>query len=336
MIDLRSDTFTLPTQEMLEVMASANVGDDVFSEDASVNELEEYAASLFGKEAGLYCPSGTMTNQVAINVHTKPGDEVICDHQSHIYLYEGGGIAANSGASVSLLKGNRGRLNLEQIQRAVRADDPHFPKTRLVSLENTANKGGGSVYPGQMIRDISTYCREEGIAIHLDGARIFNAIVESDYNSIDIGNWFDSVSICLSKGLGAPVGSVLVGSKDFIHQARRVRKRFGGGMRQAGYTAAAGLYALKNHVDRLIDDHRHAKRIAAILQGQSYTKEVIEVQTNIVMLQLNDGISGPEFQDKLKERGILALALSPDSVRLVTHLGVSESQIDQLEELLNF
>lgn len=336
MIDLRSDTFTKPSPEMLEAMFHAEVGDDVFGEDPTVNELEQYTASLFGKEAGLFCSSGTQTNQVAIRVHTRPGNDVICDQYAHIHYYEGGGIAANSGATVSLLPGDRGLLKAHQIEKAIKVDNVHFPKTSLVALENTSNKGGGSIYDINDLLQIKELCKTNKLKLHLDGARIFNAIVERDYTELDIGNVFDSVSICLSKGLGAPVGSVLVGDADFIHQARRVRKRFGGGMRQAGYIAAAGLFALKNNIPHLKVDHENAKIIESILTKQSYTKSIAKVESNIVVLTLNSRFSGEEFVVELNKRGILVLSLSEDSVRFVTHLDVSQDMMNQLEEKLSF
>ena len=257
-IDLRSDTITIPTKGMLNAMMSANVGDDVWEEDYTVKELESKLASIFGMEAGLFCPSGTMTNQIAIRVHTKLGDQVVCNKLSHIYNYEGGGIASNSGASVKLLEGDSGKLSLNQIKSSVNPDDPHYPKTKLVSLENTVNKGGGVCYSMESIFDISHFCRNNNLAFHLDGARIFNALVKTNQDPLNYGKSFDSISVCLSKGLGAPIGSILLGSQDFIYEAKRVRKSLGGGMRQVGYLAAAGIYALDNHIKRLQEDHKRA------------------------------------------------------------------------------
>ena len=336
MIDFRSDTFTKPTPEMLDAMFRAEVGDDVFEEDPTVNELEHLAASMFGKEAALFCSSGTQTNQVAINVHTRPGDDIICDQFAHIHYYEGGGIAANSGATVSLLAGTNGLISTKQIEAAIKVDNVHFPRTSLVALENTSNKGGGSIYSKSALVEIHKLCKSRGLAYHLDGARVFNAIVESDYTAQDLGSWFDSISICLSKGLGAPVGSVLVGSKEFIHQARRVRKRFGGGMRQAGYLAAAGVYALKNNVDRLKVDHRNAHQIESILLKQSYTDHVSPVESNIVILHLNQRFTGEQFVKALEERGIKVLSLSDQSVRFVTHLDITVEMMNKVEEKLSF
>src|ERR1700690_2109016 len=250
MIDYRSDTFTKPSQLMLEAMFRASVGDDVFGEDPSVNKLETLAAETFGMEAGLFCPSGTMTNQIAIKCHTQPGDEVICDTMSHVYIYEGGGIAFNSGCQVRPIEGDRGRITADQVTKSINPDDVHKPVTRLVSLENTANRGGGSCYEFNDLQSIREVCLENNLKLHLDGARVFNAIVENKEEPKDYGALFDSISVCLSKGLGAPVGSVLLGNKDFIQKARRVRKVFGGGMRQAGYLAAAGIFALENNIER--------------------------------------------------------------------------------------
>ncbi len=269
-IDLRSDTVTKPTPEMLEAMFSAKVGDDVFGEDETINELEALGASIFGKEAAIFCPSGTMTNQIGIKVHTNPPGEVICDETSHVYMYEGGGIGFNAGLATKLLKGDRGRLTAQMIENAINPDDVHKPVSQLVSLENTSNRGGGSIYELSEIKKIKTLCIENGLKLHLDGARIFNALVEADYTAKDMGQQFDTISICLSKGLGAPVGSLLVGSATDIKQARRIRKLFGGGMRQAGYIAAAGIFALKNNVARLKDDHQRARELGVVAESLPY------------------------------------------------------------------
>ena len=249
MIDLRSDTVTKPSKEMMEFMMQAELGDDVFQDDPTVQLFEEITAKKFGKQAGLFCPSGTMTNQIALMVYLKPGDEVICSSEAHIYNYEGGGIARNSGASVRLVNRKSGIIYLEEILDNINPDDIHYPVTNLVALENTINRGGGICYPISEIEKISKFCESKNIPLHLDGARLFNALVKTGVKSNYIGPLFDSISICFSKGLGAPVGSVLVGSKEFIHKARRVRKVMGGGMRQIGMVAAAGIYALKNNVE---------------------------------------------------------------------------------------
>lgn len=329
MIDFRSDTVTKPTREMREAMLDAEVGDDVFQEDPTINELEQYAADLFGMEAGIYCASGTQTNQIAINVHVQPGGEVITNEDSHVYKYEGGGIARNSGASVRLIRGNRGRLTLTDVQQWINPDDVHLPITQLVSLEDTSNRGGGAIYDFEEIKKISAFCRQNNLPLHLDGARVMNAMVENGIDFKEYGQQFDSISICLSKGLGAPVGSVLIGKKDFIKKSRRVRKVFGGGMRQAGIIAAGGLYALKNNVDRLKEDHDHAKQLESTLNDLSWVKEVVPVETNIVVAILNDASKRDEVIQKLEQKGIKIMAFGPGMLRFVTHLDISSADIDQ-------
>jgi len=326
-IDYRSDTVTKPTPAMLEAMMTAKVGDDVFGEDPSINELEHMAASLFGMEAALFCPSGTMTNQIAIKCHTQPGDEVICDESSHVYQYEGGGIAFNSGASVKLLQGNFGRVTAEQVKEAIQPDDAHRAHTSLVSLENTSNRGGGSCYDFEEIRKIAAVCKEKGLGFHLDGARLWNALVAKNETPLQYGETFDSISICLSKSLGCPVGSLLLGKKPFIKKARRVRKVFGGGMRQAGFIAAAGIYALQHHIDRLAEDHAHAKQLAAAIAAKEFVKQVLPVETNIIIFELNNSITAPELVDRLKTFSILGYAISPNRVRLVVHLDISSEML---------
>jgi len=333
-IDLRSDTVTRPTKGMLQAMMNAKVGDDVFGDDPTVIELEEKAASMFGMEAGLYCPSGTMTNQIAIRLWAGRGDEVICDRSAHIYNYEGGGIAANAGASVRLVNGDRGRITAQDVLDNINPDDPHFPITRLVSIENTSNRGGGSCYSLASMKDISSVCREHGLQLHLDGARIFNAIVASDYNTRDLHGLFDSISICLSKGLGAPVGSVLLGSKDFIKRARRMRKLMGGGMRQAGIIAAAGIFALNGHVERLADDHRRALTIEASLKTLAYVDSVLPVETNIVIFKLAPPLTANGFAARLAEHRIKAVAIRQQTMRFVTHLDFNDDMLERLARLL--
>lgn len=329
MIDFRSDTVTKPTREMRVAMLDAEVGDDVFQEDPTINELEQYAADLFGMEAGIYCASGTQTNQIAINVHVQPGGEVITNEDSHVYKYEGGGIARNSGASVRLIRGNRGRLTLTDVQQWINPDDVHLPITQLVSLEDTSNRGGGAIYDFEEIKKISAFCRQNNLPLHLDGARVMNAMVENGIDFKEYGQQFDSISICLSKGLGAPVGSVLIGKKDFIKKSRRVRKVFGGGMRQAGIIAAGGLYALKNNVDRLKVDHDHAKQLESTLNDFSWVQEVVPVETNIVVAILNDASKRDEVIQKLEQKGIKIMAFGPGMLRFVTHLDISSVDIDQ-------
>jgi threonine aldolase len=334
MIDLRSDTVTRPSKEMLNAMFEAVVGDDVFGDDPTVNALESRAAEMFGMEAGLFCSSGTQTNQVAIKVHTRPGDEVICNKLSHIYYYEGGGIAVNSGASVCLLDGDRGRITATDVRAHINPDDIHRPVTRLVEIENTMNKGGGAVYDYNEIIAISNVCKENGLKFHLDGARLFNALAVTGQSPLEYGHLFDSISICLSKGLGAPVGSLLLGDKDFIKQARRVRKVLGGGMRQAGYLAAAGIYALDNNIARLADDHIRAARIGEILKELPYVEEVVQIETNIIFFRLAEGLNENEFLHKLAIHDIHALALSPRNIRMVTHLDFTDEMLTELIRVL--
>lgn len=335
MIDYRSDTVTKPTAAMLDFMHIAPVGDDVFGEDPSVNMLEQKSASLFGMDAGLFCPSGTMTNQLAIKTHTQAGDEVICDELSHIYQYEGGGIAFNSGCSVRLLQGNRGRITAEQVQAAINPDDVHKPVTRLVSLENTSNRGGGACYDFNDFKYIREITTANNLALHLDGARVFNAIVSKNENPINYGKVFDSISICLSKGLGAPVGSVLLGSTDFIKRARRWRKVFGGAMRQAGSLAAAGIYALDHHVDRLKEDHLNALLIRDALVNKDFVQNVFEVETNIVIASIQGKYTAASLVQALKAKNILVIAMSPILVRFVLHLDINEIQVKETIEVIN-
>jgi threonine aldolase len=333
-IDLRSDTFTKPTPAMLQAMMSAPVGDDVFSEDPSVNRLEEMSADMFGMEAGLFCPSGTMTNQIAINVHTRPGDEVICDELSHVYIYEGGGIASNSSCQVRSIKGNRGRITATEVEAAINPDDIHKAPTRLVSLENTANRGGGSCYDFAEILAIKEVCRKHNLGFHLDGARLFNALVAKNETPKQYGKAFDSISICLSKGLGTPVGSVLLGKRDFIKQARRVRKKFGGGMRQAGFLAATGIYALQHNIERLAEDHIHAQKAAEALAQKDFIKNVLAVETNIVIAELQTTHSAAWLVEQLKGQGILCLPISAQAIRLVYHLDVSTEMAGKVVEVI--
>ncbi len=333
-IDFRSDTVTKPTQPMLEAMHKAQVGDDVFGEDPSINGLEEYAAHLFGMEKAIFCPSGTMTNQIAIKCHTQPGDEVICDELSHVYQYEGGGIAFNSSASVKLLQGDRGRITASLVEQNIQPDDIHRPVSSLVVVENTSNRGGGSCYDFSELEKIGKLCKEKNLAFHIDGARLFNAIVAKKETAQQYGQLFDSISICLSKGLGAPVGSLLLGKKDFIKKARRVRKAFGGGMRQAGSLAAAGLYALENHVDRLSIDHEHASQLNSMLNTLPFVKEILPVETNILIAECASDFDLLGWQSKMKEKGIFFYAISSNKFRLVTHLDITPEMLSQFEKTL--
>jgi threonine aldolase len=333
--ELRSDTFTKPTAAMLDVIARARVGDDVFGEDPSVNELEDKASQLFGKEAAMFCPSGTMSNQVAIKVHTQPGDEVICEQQAHVYIYEGGGIAFNSGSQVKAIPGNRGRIKAEQVAAAINPDDVHKARTSLVCLENTSNRGGGSCYNWEDILAIREVCQAEGLKLHLDGARLFNALVATGQTPQQYGDVFDSISICLNKGLGCPIGSILLGSSEFIRKARRIRKVLGGGMRQAGFMAAAGIYALDHHISRLQEDHQHALLLANAFKQKDFVGTIMPVETNILIFEVAGRFTAAEFVDKLKKHEIYCMAISPTQVRMVTHLDVSPAMIQQVVSLVN-
>jgi threonine aldolase len=328
-IDLRSDTVTLPSPEMKEAMFNAKVGDDVFEDDEAVNELEALGAEMFGTEAAIFCPSGTMTNQIGIKIHANSPGELICDELSHVYKYEGGGIGFNSGLATKLIKGTAGQITAAQIEAAINPDDIHFPETQLVSLENTCNKGGGTFYELDELKKIRTLCTEKGLKLHLDGARIFNALVEADYSAKDIGAQFDTISICLSKGLGAPVGSLLLGTKTDIKKARRIRKIFGGGMRQAGYLAAAGTYALQNNIERLKEDHKRAKDLGNALNGLSYVKTVLPVITNIVIFEVVKNIDFNVIIKKLAEQNIKVVPFGPQQIRLVTHLNFTDEMLTE-------
>lgn len=334
-IELRSDTFTKPTPEMHAAMMNAEVGDDVFGEDPSVNDLESKSAQMFGMEAALFCPSGTMTNQIAINVHTQPGDEVICEEGSHIYYYEGGGIGRNSGCQARLIQGNRGQIAAQQILEVVNPDDVHRAHTRLVSLENTCNRGGGSCYDISEIAAIKNLCIEQGLKLHLDGARLMNAIVAKNTNPLEYGQLFDSISLCLSKGLGAPIGSVLLGTKAFIKEARRVRKVMGGGMRQAGFLAAAGTYALENQVNRLAEDHRLASLLGTSLEQLNWVESVLPVETNIVIFKVNQQHTVKQVSNYLSSHNIRVSAMSSTQIRMVTHLDVTPNMVDFVIQKLN-
>lgn len=333
-IDLRSDTVTKPTRAMLDAMLAAPVGDDVFNEDPTVIKLEEKLAAQFGKEAGLFCPSGTMTNQIAIKVHTQPGDEVICDVNSHIYNYEGGGISRNSGVQARLVAGDRGRITAQQVADNINGDYDWLTRTSLVSLENTVNRAGGSYYTKDMVEPIAALCREKKLKFHLDGARIYNALEETKETPLEAAKGFDSVSICLSKGLGAPSGSVLLGDKAFIKQARRVRKTWGGGMRQVGLLAAAGIYALDNNVKRLKDDHARARSIEKMLKQMPYIESILPVDTNILIFNLNAKITGEEFEKKLVSKNIKVSAFGKQTIRMVTHLDFTDDMLMEVEKVL--
>lgn len=333
-IDYRSDTVTKPTPGMLEAMMNAQVGDDVYGEDPTVNALESKASALFGKEAAIFCPSGTMTNQIALKLHTQPCDEVICDSLSHIYLYEGGGMAGNAGIQPRLLLGDYGRITAQQIEEAINPVDIHKANTSLVSLENTSNRGGGSCYDWDELLAIKKVCLQNNLKLHLDGARIFNALVAKGITAPQMGEIFDTISICLSKGLGAPIGSILVGKQKQITQARRLRKRFGGAMRQAGFIAAAGIYALDNNIDRLQIDHNNASILSTCLSQLPYVDAIYPVETNIVIFSLVATLNAQDFANDFKQKGILLSAISNHQIRLVTHLDIDEMDLDfTLEQL---
>ncbi|MBS1667663.1 MAG: aminotransferase class I/II-fold pyridoxal phosphate-dependent enzyme [Bacteroidetes bacterium] len=328
-IDFRSDTVTKPTAAMLEAMMQAEVGDDVFGEDPSINLLESMVAERFGMQAAIYCPSGTMSNQIAIRCHTQPGDEVICASNAHVYIYEGGGIASNSGSQVRAIDGDNGRINASQVETSINPDDVHKARTSLVCLENTSNRGGGACYDLEEIKKIRKVCTDYNLQLHLDGARLFNAIVAKKEDPKQYGAIFDSISICLNKGLGCPIGSVLIGNKDFIKKARRIRKVFGGGMRQAGFMAAAGVYALQNHIDRLAQDHAHAKQIEAALAKKDFVASILPVETNIVIATTKDGFPAKQIAEKLLPKGIQVMAIAEQQLRFVLHLDISTAMVEE-------
>ncbi|HEY2581520.1 MAG TPA: GntG family PLP-dependent aldolase [Mucilaginibacter sp.] len=331
-VDLRSDTVTKPTPGMMEAMMNTKVGDDVFGEDETINELEEKAAKIFGMEAGIFCPSGTMTNQIAIKCFTQPLDELIADQTAHVYRYEGGGIAFNSSVSARLLNGNRGILTAEMIEPEINAINDHYPRTSLVVLENTSNRGGGNCYTIEQIKPIAALCKAKGLKLHLDGARIFNALIKTGDKAADYGKYFDGISVCLSKGLGAPVGSVFLADKDTIKYARRVRKVFGGGMRQAGFLAAAGIYALDHHVQRLSIDHAHAQIIADELAKCQWVSNVLPVETNIILFDTVEPAA--EAVKKLEINRIKALPTASHRIRFVLHLDVHPDQVEHVVKVL--
>jgi threonine aldolase len=334
-IDLRSDTVTRPTKPMLEAMFNAKVGDDVFGEDPSINELESKAAKIFGMEAGVFCPSGTMTNQIAVKTHTNPMEEVIIERTNHVYFYEVGGIAFHSLCSIRTIDGDHGRIKPSQIEANINSPNLHHTITSLVCIENTSNRGGGAYYTLDEMIAISNTCRKHKLKLHLDGARIFNAIVELNINPAELGKHFDSISVCLSKGLGCPVGSVLLGSKEFIGRARKFRKSFGGGMRQAGFLAAAGIYALDNHVQRLKDDHLRAKQIGDALKKLPSVDPDFSVYTNIIIFKLKPGNSADDFVKKLDNENIKCFSIGDNKVRMLTHLDFNDEQLVKMLGVLN-
>ncbi len=335
-IDLRSDTVTRPSRRMWEYMSQAAVGDDVLGDDPTVMELERKVATLFGKDDAIFCPSGTMTNQIAVKVHTHPGDEVICDVTSHVYNFEGGGMAFNSGCSIKVVHGDKGRMKAEQVEASINPpENVHYPYTRLVVAENTANKGGGSIYRIGELKAIGEVCRRHDLKYHLDGARIFNALVETGESTQEYGRLFDSISICLSKGLGAPVGSLLTGSADFIKRARRVRKVLGGGMRQSGYLAAAGIYALDHNIPELKEDHRRARILARHLEKLNFVEEMAPVESNIIIFKLTEKYPDQEFMAKAAEKGMWMIGFGPQTIRLVTHLDFTDGMLEDALKILS-
>lgn len=335
-INLVSDTVTKPSVEMLNLMFNAKVGDDVYKQDPTVNELEETLADLFGMEAALFFPSGTMANQAAIKLHTQPGEQVICDKYSHIYHYEGGGASFNSGVSCCLVDGKRGMITADLVTNAI--NDPEFyhaPLTSLVSIENTTNKGGGACYDIETLQAIKQVCTENNLKYHLDGARLWNALVAKKQHPKQFGELFDTISVCLSKGLGAPIGSILLGTKEDIKRALRIRKIFGGGMRQSGYLAAAGLYALQNNINRLEIDHRRAKELGSLLENMSWVANVEPVETNILIFGLQPSVDEKLFMEKLKLKGILISSMGHGKLRIVTHLDYKEVMHEYVMEVFS-
>lgn len=335
-INLISDTVTKPTKGMLEAMMTAEVGDDVFNEDPTVNKLQEKAAKLFGMEAALFFPSGTMANQAAIKIHTQPGDKMFCDKWAHVYNFEGGGAAFNSGVTSHLIDGERGMFTAAQLKDAVSSgrSDIHVPYSKLVAIENTTNKGGGACWNFEELLKIQKVCSSNNLALHLDGARLFNAMVAKSENALQYGNVFDTISICLSKGLGAPIGSILLGTKKHIAQALRVRKLFGGAMRQVGYLAAAGIYALDHHIKRLAIDHTRAKILGKTLQNCVFVKSVEPIETNIVIFNVIDTITEEAFISRLNDAGIDLISMGQGKLRMVTHLDFTEEMLESVVHTL--
>ncbi|AXO79389.1 threonine aldolase [Olleya aquimaris] len=334
-IDLRSDTVTKPSLEMMEAMMTAKVGDDVYKEDETINALEEKVAQQFGKSHAMFFPSGTMANQTALKLHTNPGDQVICDQYAHIYNYEGGGASFNSGISCKLLDGHRGMFTASQVEEAINPPEfYHSPLTTLVEIENTTNKGGGACWDFNEILKIKDLCKTHNLGFHLDGARLWNALVAKNETTAQYGAAFDTISVCLSKGLGCPIGSVLVGDEAIMKNAIRIRKILGGGMRQGGFLAAAGLYALEHNIERLEEDHIKAKQLGDVLLKSSFVKKVEPVETNIVIFQLNEKYSENDFLEVLSDKNIKIISMGNGKLRLVTHLNYSDNQHDKVVNVL--
>lgn len=335
-IDLRSDTVTKPTNGMLQAMMSAKVGDDVYKEDPTTNELETRLAAMFGKPKALFFPTGSMANQTAIKLHTNPGDQVICDKYAHIYNYEGGGASFNSGVSCKLVDGQRGMFTAKQVLESINPPDfYHSPLTKLVEVENTTNKGGGACWDFEELKKIKDVCTKHHLGYHLDGARLWNALIAKNETPKQYGELFQTISVCLSKGLGCPVGSVLIGDEDIMQNAIRIRKILGGGMRQIGYLAAAGLYALDHHFERLKDDHDKAKQIGEVLKQQSWIKKVEPIETNIIIFELNNDVNEAEFLKKLNEKQIYIIGMGSNKLRMVTHLDYTDEMHETFLKIIN-
>jgi threonine aldolase len=333
-VNFKSDTVTKPTPDMLSYMLSAEVGDDVFGEDPSINALQEKAAEMFGHEAALFCPSGTMTNQIAVQLHATPLSEIICEENAHIYQYETGGYAYNARCAINLIEGKYGKMTAKQVAAAVKPVYDWLPQTQMVSIENSCNRGGGTYYELAEAQAIKNVCRENNLAYHLDGARLFNVLVETSERTQDWGTLFDTISICLSKGLGAPVGSLLIGNNKLISQAKRYRKVMGGGMRQAGFLAAAGIYALDHHVERLKIDNDRAKAIGRALAEKDFIKQVRPVQTNIAICDLDSDYPVEKFIKELARHEIEVVQMGPQAVRFVTHLDIDEVMMDYALDMI--
>ncbi|WCO03304.1 threonine aldolase family protein [Psychroserpens ponticola] len=334
-IDLRSDTVTKPTKGMLNAMMSAEVGDDVFKEDPTVNALEERLANMFGKEKALFFPSGSMANQTAIKLHTQPGEQVICDKYAHIYNYEAGGAAFNSGVSCHLIDGERGMFNAQQVIQAINPDAFYYSQTSLVEVENTTNKGGGACWDFEELKKIRTVCDTHDLGYHLDGARLWNALIAKNETPKQYGQIFDTISVCLSKGLGCPIGSVLIGDESIMKKSIHLRKVFGGNMRQVGYLAAAGLYALDHNMDRLAEDHKKAKDIGQALFDLSIIKVVEPIETNIVIFELESHVDEAEFLQQLTDKNIHIISMGSNKLRMVTHLDYTDQMHERLLDVLN-
>jgi len=333
-IDLRSDTVTKPSKHMLEAMMEAKVGDDVFREDETVNKLERKLADMFGKAEALFFPSGTMANQTALKLHTQPGDQVICDKYAHIYNYESGGASFNSGISCKLIDGDRGMFTAKQVEDAINPEAYYYSKTSLVEIENTTNKGGGACWDFEELKKIKAVCTKNNLGFHLDGARLWNALAVNKESTQQYGSIFDTISVCLSKGLGCPLGSVLIGDSDIMNDALRIRKIFGGNLRQAGYLAAAGLFALDNNLERLKEDHNRAKDIGALLSGLPFVKIVEVIETNIVIFELNNDVDENQFVEKLADKNIHIISMGHNKLRMVTHLDYTDAMHDKLLKCL--